>query len=64
VVPDGVEVRKRFADLFRGEVAAVLAHALRLRENPKEHLLATKKEKNSSIRKNYLKKNCGGVSLW
>ena len=37
-VPDGVEVRKRFADLFRGEVAAVLVHALRLRENPEEDL--------------------------
>lgn len=31
-VPDSVEVRKGFADLFCGEVAAVLIHALRLRE--------------------------------
>ena len=37
-VPDGVEVRKGFADLFRGKVATVLVHALRFRENPKEDL--------------------------
>ena len=37
-VPDGVEVRKRFADLFCGEVAAVLVHALCLRKNPEEDL--------------------------
>ena len=38
VVPDGVEVRKRFADLFRGEVATVFVQFLRFRENPNEDL--------------------------
>ena len=37
-VPDGVEVRKGFADLFRGEVATVFVQFLRFRENPKEDL--------------------------
>ena len=37
-VPDSIEVRKGFADLFRSEVATILVHALRLRENPQEDL--------------------------
>ena len=38
VVPDSAEVRKGFADLFRGEVATVFVQFLRFRQNPKEDL--------------------------
>ena len=51
-VPDGVEVRKGFADLFRGKVATVLVHTLRFRENPiTKHLLAPNKEKTIQVTK-------------